>query len=350
MGIPHKTFAQKVSEVAPVVIVPHIVPIVEDYLQENPPSGEGESAYEVAVNNGYVGTEQEWLASLHGTDGIQGIPGEKGDKGDAGIQGLPGNDGVNGNDGYTPIKDVDYFDGLQGISGDPGQPGQQGEQGLKGDKGDKGDQGIPGIQGEQGLKGDQGNQGIQGIQGVPGEQGPPGSDATVTKPAVEAVLTGEITTHTHPASGGSDPWHIVKLTQDFISSLTANTAIPGFNFTPAPNKTYLIFGYFLLRTATATVGARPGIAWPSNITDATMRMEAANSLTASALQLFGAMTTKNAASTGLATTTHSHWGSLDGIMITASNVSGNFQITLASETAGKNVTMKAGSILMYREL
>ena len=40
----------------------------------------GKSAYELAVENGYVGTEQEWLQSLEGTDGAGvptgGLPGE----------------------------------------------------------------------------------------------------------------------------------------------------------------------------------------------------------------------------------------------------------------------------------
>ena len=175
-------------------------------------------------------------------------------------------------------------------------------------------------------------------------------NSDITKGEVEAVLTGELTSHTHAGSVGADQWTIIKLAGDFTTSLVANTNVPNFYFTPAPNKTYLIFGYFLLRTATATVGARPGVAWPSNITDSIMRMEASNSLTASALQLFGAMTTKNAASTGLATTTGSHWGSLDGIMITSGTVSGNFQIALATETAGTNVTIKGASIIMYREL
>jgi hypothetical protein len=31
--------------------------------------GTGKSAYEVAVDNGFVGTEQEWLASLKGEPG-----------------------------------------------------------------------------------------------------------------------------------------------------------------------------------------------------------------------------------------------------------------------------------------
>ena len=49
---------------------------------------DGMSAYEVAVLNGYVGTQSEWLLSLKGEQGIQGEKGDKGDKGDTGI-GVP---------------------------------------------------------------------------------------------------------------------------------------------------------------------------------------------------------------------------------------------------------------------
>jgi hypothetical protein len=36
----------------------------------------GKSAYEIAVENGYSGTEEQWLESLHGTKGDKGDPGE----------------------------------------------------------------------------------------------------------------------------------------------------------------------------------------------------------------------------------------------------------------------------------
>ena len=154
--------------------------------------------------------------------------------------------------------------------------------------------------------------------------------------------------HTHAA--GSDPWTFVTLVEYFTSSLTANTAVTGLYFTPAINKTYYVIGTFMLRTATTTVGARPGIAWPTNLTDGSARMEAANSLTASALRSWGAKTTQNAASTGLATTADSHFGGVEALMVTSGTTSGNFQITLASETAGTNVTMCAGSFIAYREI
>ena len=48
----------------------------------------GKSAYEVAVDEGYSGTEEEWLASLVGPQGEKGADGDKGDKGDKGDMGI----------------------------------------------------------------------------------------------------------------------------------------------------------------------------------------------------------------------------------------------------------------------
>lgn len=48
----------------------------------------GKSAYNIAVDNGFTGTETEWLESLKGE---------------------PGKDGAPGADGYTPVKGTDYW-------------------------------------------------------------------------------------------------------------------------------------------------------------------------------------------------------------------------------------------------
>lgn len=50
----------------------------------------GASAYEIAVANGFVGTEAAWLASLKGAKGDSGAQGVKGDKGDKGEKGDTG--------------------------------------------------------------------------------------------------------------------------------------------------------------------------------------------------------------------------------------------------------------------
>ncbi|MBB1135680.1 YadA-like family protein [Stenotrophomonas maltophilia] len=59
---------------------------------------DGRSAYEVAVGEGFTGTQQEWLESLNGRDGA---------KGDRGETGLAGKDGI---DGATDPLAVKYDD------------------------------------------------------------------------------------------------------------------------------------------------------------------------------------------------------------------------------------------------
>ncbi|MGO5549151.1 hypothetical protein ACTQW9_07695 [Lachnospiraceae bacterium LCP19S3_B12] len=56
----------------------------------------GKSAYETAVEKGYTGTEEEWLASLVGPKGEAGETGPQGAKGDPGETGPQGPDGATG--------------------------------------------------------------------------------------------------------------------------------------------------------------------------------------------------------------------------------------------------------------
>lgn len=56
----------------------------------------GFSAYDIAVKNGFIGTEQEWLESLKGQQGIEGPQGPQGAQGPAGPQGPQGEQGPAG--------------------------------------------------------------------------------------------------------------------------------------------------------------------------------------------------------------------------------------------------------------
>ncbi len=71
----------------------------------------GKSAYEVAVEQGFEGTEKEWLDSLKGADGYTPIKDV---------------DYFDGQDGKTPVKGVDYFDGQNGQDGEDGYTPQRG--------------------------------------------------------------------------------------------------------------------------------------------------------------------------------------------------------------------------------
>ena len=66
---------------------------------------DAKSAYVIALEHGFIGSEDEWLASLKGAkgekgeQGIQGVQGEKGQNGKDGTNGTNGIDGTNGKDG-----------------------------------------------------------------------------------------------------------------------------------------------------------------------------------------------------------------------------------------------------------
>lgn len=78
---------------------------------------DGKSAYEIAVEHGFVGDEKTWLETLKGAQGPvgpQGPQGEKGDQGEVGPQGPAG---------------------VQGPAGPQGERGPQGEQGVQGPAG-----------------------------------------------------------------------------------------------------------------------------------------------------------------------------------------------------------------------
>lgn len=76
---------------------------------------EGKSAYEVAVDNGFEGSVEEWLASLKGEPGPKGDPGPKGEPGAKGDPGPKGEDGADGAQGPPGSNGTDGKDGADGF-------------------------------------------------------------------------------------------------------------------------------------------------------------------------------------------------------------------------------------------
>lgn len=259
---------------------------------------QGLSAYQVAVQHGFEGTEAEWLISLKGEKGETGPKGDKGNTGEKGDTGERGPQGLQGERGLQGIQGEQGEPGIQGPIGPKGEKGDQGErgpqgpqgqigpQGPKGDTGSglnikgeldsesqlpqegvsgdawlisgnlyvyagengnvesnpkwsnvgsiqgpagpqgpvgsKGEQGEPGPKGEPGADGAPGIQGPKGDPGEKGEKGDPGSDASVTKQNVEAVLTGDITSHNHDSR--------------YISKSNTSTYTPTTDYHPATKK------------------------------------------------------------------------------------------------------------------
>ena len=88
--------------------VPPTPDLYQQLLQKISEKGkDGKSAYEIAVEHGFVGTEAEWLKSLKGVDGKDGVNGKDGCDGRNGVDGLPGKDGKDGADGLPGRDGID---------------------------------------------------------------------------------------------------------------------------------------------------------------------------------------------------------------------------------------------------
>ena len=81
----------------------------------------GASAYDIAVADGFVGTEEEWLLSLvgnpgnPGSPGAPGAPGNNGDPGPTGERGFTGDQGLSGLSGFLPQDDTGWHN-LEGFA------------------------------------------------------------------------------------------------------------------------------------------------------------------------------------------------------------------------------------------
>ena len=185
---------------------------------------DGKSAYQIAVEQGYQGSESDWLSSLKG---------DKGEKGNTGAKGNPGQDGADGKSAYAIAVEHGYEDSeekwllsLKGEKGDTGERGEKGDTGLQGERGERGE---TGQQGEQGPKGEKGDPGDRGLQGIPGEKGEKGDAGVAGKdgfsPIANVVKDGSVITITITDKNGTT-----------TVTLTEGAAV---DFTPYAKVTYV---------------------------------------------------------------------------------------------------------------
>ena len=151
---------------SPIPPTPDLYQQLLQKINEAEKGADGKSAFEIAVENGFVGTETEWLESLKGKDGRDGIDGKDGAIGPQGVQGPPGADGQSGRDG------MNGSDGRDGIDGQPGKDGADGTNGKSAFE-IAVENGFIGTETEwlESLKGKDGTVGPQGEQGPPGKDG-----------------------------------------------------------------------------------------------------------------------------------------------------------------------------------
>jgi hypothetical protein len=166
--------------------------------------------YEIAVDNGFKGTEQEWLETLKGEQGPEGPMGPQGPKGEDGtsvkilgsvptVEDLVANELQENGDGFIVEENghLFVFNGNDFV--DAGEI--KGPQGEKGEQGEKGKSAYD-IAVEEGFEGDVdewldslvGKDGAAGQQGEQGPKGEDGKDGTFDPAALfSELLTDEKT-------------------------------------------------------------------------------------------------------------------------------------------------------------
>lgn len=175
----------------------------------------------------------------------------------------------------------------------------------------------------------------------------------VYEPVISAGNTGQYwrgdkTWQTLP--GGADPWAYIKLANDFTTNSASAVDVTGMAFTPVANTDYEFEAHLMCRTATATVGPRAGLAWPTGGSDGAASIYTPSSGTAETMVHGNINAALLAAVGGLPNTTLSYGAKVLGIFRAGASPSGTVRLQLASETAGTNVTIKAGSFLKYRTI
>jgi hypothetical protein len=329
---------------------------------------DGLSAYEIAVANGFVGTEAAWLLSLKGVKGDTGDAGANGS--DANVTNANVNTAIEANPsasrtslqlGTAAQSATGAFAPAAHVGGGGSAHANAVASGAAGFLTGADKAKLDGIASgatanatDAQLRDRSTHTGTQAASTISDF-----SEAVDDRVAALITPAGNLSENyddagnvlTYTASGsGADPWSYVRLANDFTTSSATAVDITGMAFTPGANKRYEFEARLRLRTATATVGPRPGLAWPTGFTDGTAEARVPSSATAEIMAFGNPNAAILAAGTGVPNTTQSWPGYVGGEIDMGGSPSGTVKLQLASETAGTNVTCKAGSWLRYREI
>ena len=173
----------------------------------------GTDAYDVAKANGFSGTREEWAQQVARVSEVSAAIDNANDTASHPTKIGSDNYVYEWNKAAKAYQKTGIL--VKGDKGERGATGAQGPQGLQGVKGETGATGATGPQGATGAQGPQGERGEKGKSPIIknaswwiwDEQSGAYKDSgmsvssqyTLTKGAVEGVLTGDVSSHTHSA-------------------------------------------------------------------------------------------------------------------------------------------------------
>lgn len=203
----------------------------------------GTDAYDVAKANGFSGTREEWTQEVARINEVSAAIDNANDTANHPTKIGSDNYVYEWNKATKAYQKTDIL--VKGDKGERGATGAQGPQGLQGVKGETGATGATGPQGATGAQGPQGERGENGKSPIiknaswwiwdeqSGDYKDSGmsvsSQYTLTKEAIEGMLTGDVSSHTHSqyALTSAIPTKVSDLTND-SGFLTTHQSLDGY--------------------------------------------------------------------------------------------------------------------------
>lgn len=181
----------------------------------------GTDAYDVAKANGFSGTREEWAQQVARINEVSAAIDNANDTANHPVKIGADNYVYEWNKATKAYQKTGIL--VKGDKGERGATGAQGPQGLQGVKGETGATGATGPRGATGAQGPQGERGEKGkspiiknaswwiwdeASGAYKDSGMSvSSQYTLTKEAIENVLTGDVSSHTHSAYAAKTHTH-----------------------------------------------------------------------------------------------------------------------------------------------
>lgn len=203
----------------------------------------GTDAYDVAKANGFSGTREEWTQEVARVNEVSAAIDNANDTASHPTKIGADNYVYEWNKATKAYQKTGIL--VKGDKGERGATGAQGPQGVQGAKGETGARGATGPQGATGAQGPQGERGENGkspiiqnaswwiwdeASGAYKDSGMSvSSQYTLTREAIENVLTGDVSSHTHSqyALTSAIPTKVSDLTND-SGFLTTHQSLDGY--------------------------------------------------------------------------------------------------------------------------
>lgn len=182
---------------------------------------------------------------------------------------------------------------------------------------------------------------------------------TLTKSTLTAgsniTITNGSGAITIAATGGSDPWTVIKLTSDYTTtSATLATVNDGTNFLrhrPNANDVTEYEAMLIIQTSVATNNPLTALAWAGGLSDGVAQIYQTGSGVGTLVYQSGNIAAAvQIPAGGLPAATTSYPVRINAFTKAGATPSGFTAVQMAAETAGGTMTVKAGSFIRYRTL